>query len=180
MSEEDFFLKKMKGVIPIAKKNIIKKEIKKIPKTIKLTKKTIKNQPTKVLSNNKKTEYKTEPQTTNKKLRRGKINIDKKVDFHGNTLAEAEIIFNQTVIDSYNNSKRCILFITGKGLGINKKNEGEYYLKKPKLFYGKIRTSFFSWIKKDEVSKYILNVEQAKIEHGGDGAFYVYLRKRKN
>ena len=127
MSEEDLFLKKMKGVIPIAKKNIIKKEIKKIPKNIKLTKKTIKNQPTKVLSNNKKTEYKTEPQTTNKKLRRGKINIDKKVDFHGNTLAEAEIIFNQTVIDSYNNSKRCILFITGKGLGINKKNEGEYY-----------------------------------------------------
>ena len=29
-------------------------------------------------------------------------------------------------------------------------------------------------------SKYILSFEQASIEHGGDGAFYVYLRKNKN
>ncbi len=30
------------------------------------------------------------------------------------------------------------------------------------------------------LSKYILSYEQASIEHGSDGAFYVYLRKNKN
>ena len=31
-----------------------------------------------------------------------------------------------------------------------------------------------------QFSKNILSFEQASIEHGGDGAFYVYLRKKKN
>ena len=47
-----------------------------------------------------------------------------------------------------------------------------------KLYYGKIRTNFFIWIKKPEIQKYILSVEQANIAHGADGAFFVYLRKK--
>ena len=31
----------------------------------------------------------------------------------------------------------------------------------------------------ENFSKHILSFEQASIEHGGDGAFYVYLRKNK-
>ena len=180
MSDEDFFLKKMTGVIPIKKKNKIKKDIKKIPKNTKLIKKT---NPEKSLNKNivdiKKTEYKKEPQKINKKLRKGKINIDIKVDFHGSSLLEAENIFYQTIIDSYNNNKRCILFVTGKGLGLNKKHNQENHEKKPQLFYGKIRSSFVNWVNRDEFSRYILAFERAKIEDGGDGAFYVYLRKKK-
>jgi len=74
MSDEDFFLKKMTGVIPITNKNKIKKEIKKAPKNIKLIKKT---NPENSLNTNiseiKKTEYKKEPQKINKKLRRGRL-----------------------------------------------------------------------------------------------------------
>ena len=181
MSDEDFFIKKMTGVIPITKKNKIKKEIKKIPKNIKFTKKTNpENGLHKNISEIKKTEYKKEPQKINKKLRRGKVNIDTKVDFHGSSLVEAENIFYQTIIDSYNSNKRCILFVTGKGLGLNKKDNHENHEKKPKLFYGKIRSSFVDWLNKDEFSRYILTYERAKIEDGGDGAFYVYLRKKKN
>ena len=47
------------------------------------------------------------------------------------------------------------------------------------LYYGKIRSNFLSWIKKEELSKFILNVEQASIKYGADGAFFVYLRKLK-
>ena len=123
MSYEYFFLKKMTGVTPIKKKNKIKKEIKKIPKNIKLIKKTNpENSLSKKISEIKKTEYKKEPQKINKKLKRGKVNIDIKVDFHGSSLVEAENIFYQTIVDSYNNNKRCILFVTGKGLGLNKKD----------------------------------------------------------
>ena len=34
--------------------------------------------------------------------------------------------------------------------------------------------------KKPELAKYILTTEKASFAHGGDGAFYVYLRKNKN
>lgn len=47
-----------------------------------------------------------------------------------------------------------------------------------KLYYGKIRESFFLWIAKENLQKYILSVEQAGIDHGADGAFFVYLRKK--
>ena len=50
----------------------------------------------------------------------------------------------------------------------------------PKLYHGIIRASFFDWVKSTKFSKYILSFEQASIEHGSDGAFYVYLRKNKN
>ena len=181
MSDEDFFLKKMTGVTPITKKNKIKKEIKKTPKNIKLTKKTIpENSLNKNINETKKTEYKKEPQKISKKLRRGKVNIDTRVDFHGSSLIEAENIFYHTIIDSYNRNKRCILFVTGKGLGLNKKDNQENYKKKPQLFYGKIRSQFVNWVNRDEFSRYILAFERAKIEDGGDGAFYVYLRKKKN
>ena len=48
----------------------------------------------------------------------------------------------------------------------------------PKLFYGKIRESFMRWVTKPELLKFILSVERASTKDGGDGAFYVYLRKK--
>ena len=74
------------------------------------------------------------------------------------------------------NTERCILFVTGKGI-LKKNNETN---KDTRLYYGKIRESFFSWTEDETMQKYILSVEMATMEHGSDGAFYVYLRKFKN
>ena len=52
------------------------------------------------------------------------------------------------------------------------------YKNKTRLYYGKIRSAFSSWIKKPEIEKYILGVEQASMGYGADGAFFVYLRKK--
>ena len=60
------------------------------------------------------------------------------------------------------------------------KNKDYNYSDKPKLYHGGIRAAFFNWVKSKNYSKHILSFEQASIEHGGDGAFYVYLRKNKN
>ena len=189
MSDEDFFLKKMKGVAPLKKNDKLKRTTTTTQKhTTPSTKIKIKDSlKTNIIKNLNEAQepfieknYKEEPQEINKKLRRGKIKIDLRIDFHGNTLTEAEKIFNETVKKSYINNKRCILFVTGKGLGLNKKHNEENYEKKPQLFYGKIRSSFVNWVNRDELSRYILAFERAKIEDGGDGAFYVYLRKKKN
>ena len=117
---------------------------------------------------------------TNKMLRKGQVFIDKKIDFHGKILSQAEDEFQKTVIESYKQKKRCLLFVTGKGLNKQKNLFDGGLDKSPKLFYGKIREAFLGWVKKPEMSKYILTTNKAGFEHGGDGAFYVYLRKNKS
>ena len=113
-------------------------------------------------------------------LKRGQIHIDKKIDFHGKILSQAEDEFQNIVLESYKQKKRCLLFITGKGLHKQTNLFDDRLNKSPKLFYGKIRGAFLEWVRKPELAKYILTTEKASFEHGGDGAFYVYLRKNKN
>ena len=69
------------------------------------------------------------------------------------------------------------MFVTGKGLFKIKNND---YNAGPKLYHGVIRAAFVNWVKDTRFLKYVLSFERASIEHGGDGAFYVYLRKNKH
>ena len=103
-------------------------------------------------------------------------NIDRRIDFHGYGLLEAHEKFISEVKKNYNKNKRCLLIITGKG--VHKKNQNEQDTN-PKLFYGKIKNSIINWIKEDSLKKYILTYQDAGFEHGGDGALFVYLRKKK-
>ncbi len=181
MSEEnDLFLKQMKGVTQIKKKSRV--AYNKIIKKNKLEKH--KTNPRVCLGTEKKTTqtiknsyFSLEKANIKKNIKKNILKIDRKIDFHGRTLLEAEDIFSSTIIDCYNQNKRCLLFITGKGV-FKPKEHDEF--DKPKLYHGIIRASFFDWVRSTKFSKYILSFEQASTEHGSDGAFYVYLRKNKN
>ena len=178
-NNNDVFLKQMKGVSPIKKNNRIKKEDSKT--NYKSGKKNIVKKQEAITPNVstviKNSEFSLEKIDLKKGIKKGSFHIDKKIDFHGKSLLESEEQFNNTIIESYNSGQRCLLFVTGKGL-FKLKNYEESY--KPKLYHGIIRTSFVEWARSKKFSKYILSFEQASIEHGGDGAFYVYLRKNKN
>ena len=178
-NNDDVFLKQMKGVSPIKKNNRINKEN---PKTIyKPAKKNIVKKPEVTTPNVntliKNSEFSLEKIDLKKGIKKRSFYIDKKIDFHGKSLLDSEKQFNNTIIESYNSGQRCLLFVTGKGLFKSKNYEES---DKPKLYHGIIRASFIDWAKSKKLSKYILSFEQASIEHGGDGAFYVYLRKNKN
>jgi len=178
-NSDDFFLKQMKGVNPIKKNNRIKKED--LKTNHKSEKKNIAKQ-NKIIAPNfsttiKNSEFFLEKIDLKKGIKKKSLHIDKKIDFHGKSLLESEEQFNNTIIESYNNGQRCLLFVTGKGLFKSKNYEES---DKPKLYHGIIRSSFVEWVRLKKFSKYILSFEQASIEHGGDGAFYVYLRKNKN
>lgn len=180
--EDDSFLKSLKGVKPLKKTNKITKPVPK--KTI--LKKNIdflskkepdyfvveKNENKKNFSKN----LKIEKNQLNKKLKKGKIKINKKIDFHGRSLEDAKILFLETIENCFFNNERCILFVTGKGTTKIPKDENQ----EKKLYYGKIRNEFLSWILLKETQSKILNVQEAGIRYGGDGAFFVYLRKNKN
>ncbi len=179
--DKEAFLKSITGTKPIQKKDNVKKSILKSEnlnvKKINKKKIIIKNliEPKIITTETKKSnQNKIEITKINKKLKKGKIPPDQKIDFHGMSLFEAEDLLCNTVISCYNTNKRCILFITGKG--VNKKEVD--YRNETKLYYGKIRGAFSSWIRKPEIEKYILSVEQASLAYGADGAFFVYLRKK--
>ena len=172
--EDDPFLTKMKGVKPITKENKIK------PKKTKVENKA--NKTTSVLSEiNRekiapKSQYNLSFGEINKDLKKGKIKIDRRLDLHGYSLLDAHNKFQNEIKKAYGKNKRCLLVITGKGVHPNKTNEELT----PRLFHGKIKNSIISWINDEEMSKYILTYQNASFEHGGDGAIFVYLRKKRN
>ena len=177
--EEDFFLKNMKGVKPFKKDTSIVKTKTTNKKNVKLDKKTnTKNTSKKIITEHQvsSSEFKLSFGEVNKELKRGKINIDRRIDLHGYGLAEAHEKFINEVKKNYNKNKRCLLIITGKG--VLKKIEHAQDTS-PKLFYGKIKNSIINWINEDDLKKYILTYQDAGFEHGGDGALFVYLRKKK-
>ena len=182
--EEDLFLKKMKGVQPIKKKdNYTSLKNNKEDKT---TKKILKKNTNinvveeEVLKpkTNKKSEFKISFNEINKELKRGKIKIDRRLDLHGYSLLEAKEKFKKEIIKSYNKNNRCLLVITGKGAHVKNKNT-EDVGQKPRLYYGKIKNSIISWINESDLKTYILTYQNAGFEHGGDGALFVYLRRKK-
>jgi len=178
--EDDLFLKQMKGVTPIKKNNKLisqKKETKnKIVKKNNKIKK-VKSPVLEVKNNLKKPKFTLEKISIGKNIKKKFFKIDKKIDFHGKSLLEAEEIFLSTIIECFSRGDRCLLFVTGKGLFKIKNND---HNTGPKLYHGVIRAAFINWVKSNKFLKYILSFERASVEHGGDGAFYVYLRKNKN
>jgi len=177
--EEDLFLKKMKGVKPFSKVDTVKNHIsnkKEKLQTKKNTSNTNKNK-SDIQQLRKFSNYEISFGDINKDLKKGKIKIDRRLDLHGYSLLEAYEKFKKEVIKLYNNNKRCLLVITGKGLYQGNKDQNS---ESPKLFYGKIKNSIPSWINEDELKRYVFTYQDAGIEHGGDGAVFIYLRKKKN
>tara|TARA_B110000014_G_scaffold257257_2_gene241567 strand:+ start:92 stop:640 length:549 start_codon:yes stop_codon:yes gene_type:complete len=178
--ENNLFLKQMKGVRPLKKNNrLLKKKINNKNKVIKKNTKPTNSQKLEVdkTTNIKHSHFTLESVNIKKNIKKNILKIDKKIDFHGRGLLEAEQIFSSTIEECFNKNKRCLLFVTGKGLFKTKNHD---YVSKPQLYHGVIRAEFFNWVKSKKFSKHILSFEQASTEHGGDGAFYVYLRKNKN
>lgn len=176
--EEDFFLKKMRGVKTFkkdeqpstTKKNTKDKTTLTKNKEPKILKKTTE---TKQIINS---DFKISFGDINKDLKRGKVKINRRLDLHGYNLSDAYDKFKKELIKAYNTKKRCLLVITGKG--VHKKIEKDEDAP-PKLFHGKIKNSIIQWINEDDLKKYVLTYQDAGIEHGGDGAIFVYLRKNK-
>jgi len=173
----DIFLQSIGKVVPL-KKNKNFKQIKKV--TIKTNNKANKETKIKITNDekiiNKKNIFQIESVSVEKKIKKGKVLINKKIDFHGYSVNQARKKFLNEIEGCFYSNKRCILFITGKGL--KKASLMEEPLN-TKLFHGKIRENFLKWVYEKDVSTKILSVIPAGISYGGDGAFFVYLRKNK-
>ena len=98
----------------------------------------------------------------------------KHIDLHGFTLAQANRAITKFIDDSYQNNVSKIIVVTGKGLHSNV--EKDPYISKDLSI---LKYSVPEHIKSNkELMKKIIEIKAAKIEDGGEGAFYIYLRKK--
>ena len=98
----------------------------------------------------------------------------KKIDLHGYTLEEANKAVNNFIKKCFDESVTKIIVITGKGL--RSKNVLNPYLSKDLSI---LKYSVPEFIESNNsLMKMIIEITDAKIEDGGGGAFYIYLKNK--
>ncbi|PCJ01771.1 MAG: hypothetical protein COB14_03425 [Alphaproteobacteria bacterium] len=110
---------------------------------------------------------------TGQRLKRGKIPIEGRLDLHGKTQNEAYDALLNFIPNAYNQGKRCVLVITGKG----SRQEANTPLFTSKIGILKQKTP--QWLATAPLNAYILKIETARQNHGGEGALYVLLRRQR-
>jgi len=97
------------------------------------------------------------------------------IDLHGQSLDEANNSIKNLILKSFDEGIEKLKIITGKG--IHSQNKKDPYVSK-KL--GILKYSVPDFLNKDdELTNIIKSLSPATIEDGGEGAFYIYLRKKK-
>lgn len=104
----------------------------------------------------------TAQESRDRRVRRGKLEIDGKFDLHGLTQAAAERHLQGFVERQSAKGARCLLIITGKG------RDGE----------GVLRRNFQHWLTTPAASRLVSGWAPAHARHGGGGAFYLFLRRQ--
>ena len=101
--------------------------------------------------------------------------IIKTIDLHGFTLENANNVIEEFIIQCFKKNVNKIIVITGKGLR-SKSIRNPYVSKDLSI----LKYSVPDFIKlKPNLMKIIKKIEEAKIEDGGGGAFYIYLKNFK-
>ena len=97
----------------------------------------------------------------------------KSIDLHGYTLDEANNVINNFIKNCYEENVNKIIVVTGKGL--HSENEKNPYVSKDLSI---LKYSIPEYISNNESLMSVINeIRDAKIEDGGSGAFYIFLKK---
>ncbi len=102
---------------------------------------------------------------TAQRLQRGRLPIEATLDLHGMTQAAAHDALDGFVTRSLALGRRCVLIVTGKGLGREQS--------------GVLRRQVPLWLNQPPLRGQVLAFDYARPEHGGMGALYVLLKRRR-
>jgi DNA-nicking Smr family endonuclease len=100
----------------------------------------------------------------------------KSIDLHGYTLDQANKLIEDFIIKSYEENINKLIVVTGKGL--HSQNEKDPYVSKELSILKYSVPEFIS--KNKNLKNIIYEITDAKIEDGGEGAFYIFLKKNKS
>jgi len=106
------------------------------------------------------------------RMKRGKAKPESRIDLHGMTLAQAQTALTGFLLQAFSNEKRLVLVITGKGRHADDSDPVPHRR-------GVLRQHLPEWLSRPPLSSVVLEWTSAHQRHGGSGAFYVYLSRRR-
>jgi len=109
---------------------------------------------------------------THAHMKRGKLQPEARLDLHGLTLNPAQPALTRFLFDQYDKHRRLVLVITGKG---KDRDQGGPVPERR----GALKQYAPLWMSQAPLNGIVLQVSEAHIKHGGEGAYYVYLRRRR-
>lgn len=102
---------------------------------------------------------------TQVKIAKGKLEIAGKVDLHGMTQQEAYSLLLGFLARAFQEERRYVMIVTGKGLSSGG--------------MGVLRRAVPEWLATPPFRIYVSSFDEAARHHGGSGALYIRLRKRR-
>jgi DNA-nicking Smr family endonuclease len=108
-----------------------------------------------------------------RRLARGQIDPEARIDLHGMTRDQARAALTGFLMGARARGERLVLVITGKG----REGDGPDDLAPIPRRPGAIRHDLPHWLSQAPLAALVLDVRPAHRRHGGDGAFYIYLRR---
>lgn len=106
------------------------------------------------------------------RMKRGKLKPEARIDLHGLRLDRAHPALTHFILTSHAAGRRLVLVITGKG----KRGADDGPIPTPR---GVLKHHVPQWLALPPLSQAVLQVSQAHVSHGGEGAYYVYLRRTR-
>jgi DNA-nicking Smr family endonuclease len=116
--------------------------------------------------------------STEKKVRRGHVEVEARIDLHGLTSARARRDLLGFLQRAQGNGLRKVLVITGKGAGGRALDQRRFEPWAPDAapLPGVLRRSFTQWMTDPAFAPLVSGYAEAHRRHGGSGAFYVMIR----
>jgi DNA-nicking Smr family endonuclease len=117
---------------------------------------------------------------TSQRLARGQIEAEATFDLHGHAREEARGLLLGFLGRSRARGLRCVIVITGKG-----ENPFTRHTLHSARFHeapehtGVLRSALPSWLGEPEFRALVAGFQPAHPRHGGGGAFYIWLRKKR-
>jgi DNA-nicking Smr family endonuclease len=99
------------------------------------------------------------------RLKRGRLPIQSTLDLHGLTQSEAHAAVKGFVARALDRGLRTVLIVTGKG-----RRDGA----------GVLKSALPRWLNEAPLRPFVLALSEARPEHGGTGALYVLLKRRRH
>lgn len=109
---------------------------------------------------------------TLRRLRRGEIEPEQRLDLHGLGRAAARAKFEAFLARCSARRVRLVLVITGRG--------GSKLASAKDHAPGVLRQALPQWIEQTPIRGQVVHYGTAHRSHGGDGAYYLYLRKSRS
>jgi len=106
------------------------------------------------------------------RLKRGKLAPEARIDLHGMTLDRARGALTSFLLSCHAQDRRLVLVITGKGRHVE--DLGPIPMRP-----GALRHNVPLWLQAPPLSQVVLQVVAAHPRHGGAGACYVWLRRKR-